>query len=210
MPLFTNHATMSINARHVRCPSRPINTGVAALQLTLHPDLPYIALYAFFADWLHPALAPCFEGLEIVYPLRTLKRQDTPGKRAPTQLQSPPRMAVPPSTALVASCLDLHFTPPPAFSTMQPTCQMRRKAPAVPTNSQPNSSSFNKFFAISIHTLQHGLGAKLRAMVHGRQWRVGDTQAMGGDVVQDVQNILELSMDVGSNKEGTVKGAQGI
>ncbi|KAJ7825292.1 hypothetical protein B0H14DRAFT_2596667 [Mycena olivaceomarginata] len=77
-----------------------------------HPDLPYIALHAFLANWLHPALAPCFDGLEIMwayifwlqlwrYPLRILNTK--------TLLGSAPDSA-PPSTTPVAS----HPAPPPS------------------------------------------------------------------------------------------------
>ncbi|KAJ7740412.1 hypothetical protein B0H14DRAFT_3515594 [Mycena olivaceomarginata] len=88
-------------------PSRPINTGwrhssslcilvfpptynlqTALPTPLLAPNLPYIALYAFFADWLHPALAPCFEGLEIVYPLRTLNAKTLLGS-APDSAPNP-------------------------------------------------------------------------------------------------------------------------
>ncbi|KAJ7834804.1 hypothetical protein B0H14DRAFT_3461823 [Mycena olivaceomarginata] len=120
MPLFTNHATMSIKhsprplprggpltrgggtPAHFLPPTYDLQTAlpVPLLAPSHQNHLPYIALHAFLADWLHPALALCFDGLEIVYPLHILNAKTLLGSVPSSALNPLPvwqhRLPLPP------------------------------------------------------------------------------------------------------------------
>ncbi|KAJ7363046.1 hypothetical protein DFH08DRAFT_1073870, partial [Mycena albidolilacea] len=105
-----------------------------------HPDLPCITLHAFLTDWLHPALAPCFDGLEIVwayifwlqlwrYPLCILNAK-TLLRSAPDSAPNPlpygstafhcPRSITPCTSTFTSAGLLCHATYPPDAT--QGTC----------------------------------------------------------------------------------------